>query len=462
LHFLLNRLFRKLLLLKSETGILPLIKYEKGVQQIGCSKEIMKDKTPKNAYSQAVGSGQYAWQTGLRGKYDNVRLYWEDEITRLFLQPFFYTLIERRKAELQRIRILDLGCGSGDGLELLNAMVKKKPGIFEHEIRILNPDLLGFYKGIDLNESLLKQAEERFSRNGKIVFEKGDFSKGLPIGEKEEGYDIYLTSYGSLSHLNDEEMVHLLSDIGKHAEDGALVVCDWLGRYAYEWQDLWQQDISKEQWMDYRISYIYPEEERLVKNIESFSLRLMCEEEVMRNIHKAQERSGIQFIVKKMFDRSLVVGRHMDTGDYNKNAQPLRRKMNYLYENYQRSYFEGILFDYYPREDFVFLNHFFENLQSSWNTLIRYTMEICHRFDEEKGIIQDPPSIAAYYPEPLKSAMETMKRVVSGCGWFGFGDARANIIEPQLYYALRSLEMAYQQGKGFGHGLAAILEVNKS
>ena len=79
-------------------------------------------------------------------------------------------------------------------------------------------------------------------------------------------------------------MIHLLSDIGKHAEDGALVVCDWLGRYAYEWQDLWHQDISQEQWMDYRISYIYSKEERLVKNIESFPLKLMCAEEIMKNL----------------------------------------------------------------------------------------------------------------------------------------------------------------------------------
>ncbi len=34
------------------------------------------------AYSEAVKSGLYEKQSGLVGKYDNVRRYWEDEITK--------------------------------------------------------------------------------------------------------------------------------------------------------------------------------------------------------------------------------------------------------------------------------------------------------------------------------------------------------------------------------------------
>lgn len=41
------------------------------------------------------------------------------------------------------------------------------------------------------------------------------------------------------------------------------------------------------------------------------------------------------------------------------------------------------------------------------------------------------------------------------------GDSRANIIEPQLAYALRRLEMDMQPGWGVGHGLVAVLEINK-
>jgi hypothetical protein len=41
------------------------------------------------------------------------------------------------------------------------------------------------------------------------------------------------------------------------------------------------------------------------------------------------------------------------------------------------------------------------------------------------------------------------------------GDARANIIEPSLGYALRELEMRLQRGIGCGHGLVAILELER-
>ena len=47
------------------------------------------------AYSQAVKSGMYAKRASLRRKYDNVRCYWEDEITREFLRKPLHKLVKR-------------------------------------------------------------------------------------------------------------------------------------------------------------------------------------------------------------------------------------------------------------------------------------------------------------------------------------------------------------------------------
>ena len=41
----------------------------------------------KKAYTQAFQTGKYDKATGLLGKYDNVRRFWEDQVTAIFLRP---------------------------------------------------------------------------------------------------------------------------------------------------------------------------------------------------------------------------------------------------------------------------------------------------------------------------------------------------------------------------------------
>ncbi len=415
-----------------------------------------------DAYAQAVESGRYARTTGIHGKYDNVRLYWEDNATQLALRPFVDALVSARVAALRRVRILDLGCGSGDGFETFMRMPRHDPGIGDDEVRIILPDYLGHYKGVDNNEALLGQTQQRWKGRPKMVFEVGDFSRGLPVGEGEEPYDVYFSSFGALSHLGEDETVRLFAEIGRHAEDGALIVGDWLGRYSYEWQDLWDGDISREQWMDYAISYIYPDRTRRPRRLEMLRLRLLAREEVLRIVRRAEERAGVRIEVGRIFDRSLFVGRHMDTGDYNPHLRPVRRHVNSLHEENRRTALDQLLVDYRPRQGFEQLNRFFEQLQTSWNTLVRHTIELCQRYDAASGTIPGLAEVPGFYPEQLRRAMRDIQRVVEGSGWLRMGDPRANVIEPQLGYALRGLEMELQSGAGTGHGLVGIFTVRKA
>ena len=348
-----------------------------------------------SAYEQAVESGQYIRSTGLRGKYDHVRVHWEDEITRLYLRPCLEHLVDRRKKEGKDIRILDLGCGSGDGLEMLMNMIRRGLHLSDEPEPVIPDQVLAQYRGIDINEALLQQAEARFGNNGEVAFQQGDFSQGLPLAEGERPFDVYFTGFGTLSHLHDDEAVRLLSDVATHADDGALVVCDWLGRYAYEWQQLWDDDTSKEQWMDYVISYIYPEEERDEVELDSFQLRLMARSEALNVIRDAVDRSGVTIQPKRVFDRSLFVGRDMDTGDYNPHAAPLRSKVNELHEPHLRTDLEGLILDTHPRPGFDEQNRFFDTLGRSWNALVQHTTKLCERFDEDAGVVRQKPDIPA-------------------------------------------------------------------
>jgi SAM-dependent methyltransferase len=417
------------------------------------------------AYTEAVKSGLYAKKSGLVGKYDNVRRYWEDEITRLFLRPHLQRLIERCQAAMRRVRILDLGCGSADGYELLTGIRQRDADLEDFEVDLLTPGVLGLYKGVDLNPDLIAQASGVYGHHRKLIFQQADFSEGLPVADEERPYDLYFTSYGTCSHHNDDEtFIRMMVDIARHAEHYCVVVCDWLGRYSYEWQTLWTNDLAQNRNMDYLVSYIYAPEERQERNdeLQHLLLRLVSRAEAEKMVAEASVRAGVEIRPLTFFDRSIFTGRHMDTAEYNPHAQPIRQAVNSLHEANQRTDLSSVLIDYTPSPGFEFINDYFEHLQMCWNTLVLYVDELLKLYDEgERQFASEPPPIPASYPPALQDMMERMKQVVAGVGWLETGLPRENIIEPQLGYSLRHLAMNLQQGLGCAHGLVGIFEIGK-
>ncbi len=418
------------------------------------------------AYSEAAKSGLYAKQSGLVGKYDNVRRYWEDEITRFFLHPHLERLIERKQSSMQRVRIMDLGCGSADGYELLTGIRHRDADLQEFEVALLTPDILGFYKGVDLNEELIRQARSIYDHSPKLYFEQADFSQGLPLFENEKPYDLYFASYGTCSHHNDDEtLIQLLVEVAERVDEYCVIVCDWLGRYSYEWQSLWTNDLSENRNMDYVVSYIYEKEEREQRcdELEHLHLRLVSRQEAENVVAEASNRAGVDIRSLGYFDRSIFTGRHMDTAEYNPHAQPIRQAVNSLHEPNVRTDPSSLLVDYMPKSGFEFINDYFEQLQMCWNTLVLYVDELMQAYDvQTRTFSSEPPPVPASYPPALREMMDRMRLVVDGVGWLGLGLPRENIIEPQLGYALRHLEMNLQQGLGCAHGLVGIFEVDKT
>jgi len=196
----------------------------------------MGEKGEKKAYTQAHSTGKYEKASGLAGKYDNVRRFWEDQNTAIFLRPALSNLVEKKKRNLERIRILDLGCGSADGYDLLMNVTTKDPGIFEFITAAITPDMLHEYVGVDINPDLLQQAEEYIGQLPKTRFIQADLSNGLTTEITESPpFDVYFTSYGTFSHFHDYQSVKIIADIARHAPKRAIFMGDWLGRYTCAW-----------------------------------------------------------------------------------------------------------------------------------------------------------------------------------------------------------------------------------
>ncbi len=419
-----------------------------------------------DAYTEAVQSGLYAKKTGLVGKYDNVRRFWEDEITRHFFYPHLKHLLERCRTDLRRLRIIDLGCGSADGLELLMGIRDRDADLKQVETGLVTPDILGCYLGVDLNDELIAQAKVLYGGNPKIRFRKADFTEGLPFADEEGPFDLYFSSYGTTSHHNDlATLERLLADIVRVTDDYCVVVCDWLGAFSYEWQSLWTNDLSQDRNMDYVVSYIYDKEEREQRRdeLQHLMLRLMTRPEIDRVLSAVKQRTGVAIRPLTFFDRSIFTGRHMDTADYNAHAQPLRRWVNSLHEMNVRTDLNALLVDYVPKPGFDFINRFFDQLQMCWNALVHYVGELIESYDvANRRVAPHLKEVPASFPPALREMMKRMHAVVEGVGWLGLGLPRENVIEPQLGYGLRHLVMNLQQGQGYGHGLVGIFEVDKT
>ena len=406
-------------------------------------------------FSKFVKTGHYEKDTrGLYGKYDNVRKYWEDKITQYTIRPHLSKLIEDVGDKMRRIEVCDLGSGTGEGYELLTNTEKEYMDIQSHEVDLLGYHTIGRYTGVDLSPEMVERANEIYSDSDKLNFRKGDLSKGLPLDKDDPPYDLYYSSYGSLSHIDDDALKHLLVDIARHAKNGSVVVGDWLGRYSYEWPCYWEAKKGKNQMREYTMSWIDPSQEKLEE--EKFPLRFWSREELEALITEVEKEANVKMQRLTYTDRSVFTGRHMDTAVYNPNAQPIRRVLNSLHADNVRTDLTNLIIDYTPKRGYEEQNRFFEELQVAWNTLVEFTIEKLKRSKDWKM-----PARVETMDLPLKQQVKTMDRVIENVGWMKMGDPRANIIEPQLGYALRELEMSYQQGKGMAHAILGLFKVVK-
>jgi len=407
-------------------------------------------------YSETVARGLYETsRRGLFGKHDNVRTHWEDEMTRHALRPFVRQRLAVCSEERRRLRVLDLGCGAGQGYELLTQIRQNDLSLEELPRHVLEPADLELYLGIDLSPAMVLQGRANYRGLDRVRFAEADLREDLGPAGRERPFDLYFSSYGALSHLSARELEGRLVQIANHAAPGALVVLDLVGRLSPEWPAYWHASTEVEKTRPYSMSYLFGEDERARGEVETFPLRFWTGQEVRALCERVSAEAGRRVRVLELFDRSIFVGRHVDTGEYGARLPPLRRLVNRLYEHNVRTNLAQLVIDYEPVPGAGYLNEVFTRLSHCWNTVVEFAHARLAgaRIDlvEMEGWRQ--------FPAALQMALMTLDRVIDSVAWIDVGDVRANIIEPQLAYVLRRMQYREQEGLGCGHGLVAVLGV---
>jgi SAM-dependent methyltransferase len=407
----------------------------------------------ENVYSGAVSNGHYSlYEGGLSGKHDNVRTYWEDQLRGIHIRPFLQALVKRKTRAGQRLRIVDLGAGAGEGLRLLTSINEADIDWHLNQAKVLPMDMIDVYIGSDLCEEMVEQGNANFTNYGNVEFRQGDFSRGFPL-EDEAPFDLYYCSYGSYSHIDEGALERLLSEIIAHVSDRAIVVGEWLGRHSIEWPCYW--GVSDNEMLDYSMSWMYGKGASN-EEPEHFPMRYWLGHEVSHLIGHVARRTGAAVRILDLYDVSLFVGRHTNTGEYNEWVHPVRSVVNQLHEENVRTDLDHLKASVKPVAGFDEINDYYEALQFAWNGLVEYT-----QMRLEKRMPPVRLKNWRRYPAAVQLSMMTLDRIIDASYWLQMGDPRANIIEPQLGYALRNLERDFQQGLGRGHGLVGIFEVRK-
>lgn len=398
-------------------------------------------------YWRAVQIGAYdRLHGGLFGKHDNTRRLWEDICTRRELRQFAEGAPWLTQ---QPLHVANLGCGPGAGYDLLFTTPLEDESV-------LPLNALRSYTGFDISPAMIEKAREQFEGNPRTRFHQCDLGAGLPTDADHPPYTLFFSSYAALSHLNPNGLRQLLHSIFQHMAKRAIFVADLLGKWSWEWTSYWRED---DPFSDvYSMSYIYLPHQRVSANPERFLMWYWSGSGFDAFVQQVAEESGVHVLRKVHVDRSIFVGRHTDTREFNPKIQPIRTLVNSLFEPYHPTRVRGLLIHPLPPAPDAFVNEFFEHFRLQWNALVEAWLHAVERSpDAARAWLSTHPlhERTQELALSLVDGIEALQRLKV--------DAPiTNFAEPLLGFTLRRLERRLQRGLGCGHGLLAYYEFERS
>ncbi len=403
-------------------------------------KRLMKEKEDKVYKRNAIS---YYNQPMRSSRYDPVKVRWEDKICQDLYRVMVNRLIERG----EKLKILDFGCGVGYGYHLLSNILEEDASVEEDDCKLLNNNDIEYYVGLDINHDMLEIANDRYKGDEKVATRQCDFSRDE---YPERQFNIYFSSGVPFSHFNDDDFSFLLKKIFKHIksfERSAFLVVDVLGRYSIEWQSRW----ADPSWHVYNMSFFSDG-----KVNEQVYMKFWGKELNDFVIEAAQE-AGVKAELFDTFDRSIFIGRHIDTGSFNTNLKPMRTMVNRLFYPLERAPLPDMFMDYKYGGAPEDVRAYYERITYLWN----YALATASSYLDIPVPDWFEVDEAYAIPESLKSDLEHLGEITRDKEIYEHtDDFRADVFEPSLGYLLRNIERDYSEGLGAAHTLISIFEVS--
>jgi SAM-dependent methyltransferase len=407
---------------------------------------------PAEFFDIAAQQGFYGLEAScLTGKKDYVRKYWEDVAIKLIVRSSIEKLLTKRNG----IRVIDLGCGSGEGFELLTHVAVNQPLSSNKQCFVLSSDQIS-YRGVDVSSSMIQQGKKNYENRNNLRFEQADLNKGFPL-MNEQPFDIYFSSYSSLSHLAPDKLQNLVEGIFNHAEPGAIIVFDLIGKYSLEWPKYWNESRMM---LPYNMAYLTPPELRDKESIQWYDVCFWTPPMLFQILNTSAKKTDTSIQVVQCIDRSIFVGRHMETGLFGTPRLNYRYQVNHLFDHEHREEIEHLLIDLNWCAEFEKIQpHIWARLcdyKEKWNCIIRLIEALLHGNDNIVSELIEKTS------QDISNELKFLTWLYRNAHRFPVVDFWASIMGPQIAVILRNIEMSLGPALGCGHGLLCVVEITDS
>jgi SAM-dependent methyltransferase len=414
----------------------------------------------RTGYGRLVEDGHYAEAPfGLHGKHDNVRRLWEDQATRFAVRPALLPLLRHAQAVGGGLRIIDLGCGAGEGWDLLRRV--PVGSIAPQRRYLLDSADIACYHGVDLCPEMVEQCARRFADRPQASFAQGDLNEPDRMLRHLPAFDLYYNSYASLSHLDDDGLCRLVRAVLAHQPGPCALVVDVHGQLSTEWPCYWgySRDPAVPRMQPYNMVWMYPaaERERRLEEQQGYRIRYWRGDE-LREFLLGIPGLGGRLRDLALVDRSVLVGRQVDTACFNPEARPLRRAVNRMFAFNHAAEPGSLRAVAPPRSGDPAVDGFFAEHVAAWNALVDwYGATLAGEGGPAAAELCAP---GGPVPAVLRPGLEAIAHQARDLAWFDPGDPEANLLQPQFGLLLRQLEVHGQRGLGCGHGLVAVVQLN--
>ncbi|MCE8423975.1 MAG: class I SAM-dependent methyltransferase [Candidatus Methanoperedens sp.] len=407
---------------------------------------------PAEFFDIAAIQGFYGLErSGLTGKKDYVRKYWEDITIKLSVRGSIEKLLTKR----DNIRVVDLGCGSGEGFELLTHIPASRPFISGKQSFMLSPDQIS-YTGVDISGSMVQQGRRNYGNHKNVRFEQADLDKGFPLLD-EQPFDIYFSSYASLSHLTPYKLQMLVEEILNHAKPGAIIVFDLIGKYSLEWPKYWNENKIM---LPYNMDYLTPLELRDKEPIQCYDVCFWTPAMLFQTLDAASKKMDTCIEVVQTFDRSIFLGRHMETGLFGAPRLNYRYQVNQLFDHEHREEIEHLLInlDWCTELEKIRPDVWARlcDYKEKWNCIIHLVEALLHGNDSMVSSLIETTS------QDISNELKFLTWLYRNAHRFPAVDFWASIMGPQIAVILRNIELSLEPALGCGHGLLCVVEITES